>query len=391
MRVMTNYFSVSKQPISSIITIMFIFGVDLRTPLKSKNKIINFRYIYQKFVSVIWIFILAHIITTFVQSDIISDEGAKGIIARKLTDTSAFVVWIILVTRRKILTNTIRQMFYLPNIKFKTRLMSLITIALIYIVPIFGWLCMVVQIKDCTCMRLVKYFSFQTLTVPESHNCLVLHPIFLIYNIIILTLRTAFTALYTLLCCKLKYVICNHTKSVTKILNCKNNRHCLGDIQRSFETYDAAIKTLKSMEKSMSLPIFLVQICDLINLFWGFIMFDPLGQRLNHQEEYNFRTAMVFVILRALVSFLCVSLAASSVNEADKEAKEVHEETLKMVLYGGEIKEDLKNIYAFRVLNRSQPFVLSAGGFFYFTNSFVLSAIGSVLTYSLLLLQINFN
>lgn len=370
---------------------MFIFGVDLRIPLKSKNKKINFRNIYQKFVCVIWIIVLTHIIATFIQIDTVSDEGVWAITARKLTDSSAFAVWIILVTRRKRLTNTLKQIFYFPDLKFKTRLMSLITITLIFIVPIFGWLSMATQFKDRICLRLVKYFSFQTLTVPEGHNCFVLHPIFLIYNIIIFTLRTAFTALYTLLCCKLKYVIRNHTKSVTKRLNCKNNGHCLRDIRRSFETYDAAIKALKSMEESMSLPIFLVQICDLINLFWGFIMFDPLGQRPNLQEEYNLRTAMEFLILRALVSFLCVSLAASSVNEADKAAKEVHEETLKMVLYGGENKEDLKKISVFCVLNRSQPFVLSAGGFFYFTKGLVLSAIGSVLTYSLLLLQINFN
>lgn len=388
-----NHWPDSKQPISSIITILFIFGVDLKQTRRPGSKESKLRCIYQKIMALIWMLSLVHMAVTFVTVDIVLHKVAKSMLARKLSDFNAFALWITLVTRRRMITSTVNDFFLLPTFKFKSVLASLITIVIIFVVPVIGWMSLAVDFTESACMLFMEYILFQTSNVPKGYNCLALQPILLIYNIAIYTLRTAFSGFYVMLCYMLRYVICNYVKSVRKRLSCRKTQFSLRDINQCFKTYDAAITVLKSMEKSMSFPIFLVQISDLISLFWGFILFDPLGQKKDNQGAFeSYQTAMVFVFLRALVSFLCVSLAASSVHEADKAAKEVNEEALKrVILFEGGRKENFEEFTALCILNQNQPITLSAGGFFYFTKGMVLSAVGSVLTYSLLLLQINFN
>ncbi|GIX71347.1 hypothetical protein CEXT_183761 [Caerostris extrusa] len=50
---------------------------------------------------------------------------------------------------------------------------------------------------------------------------------------------------------------------------------------------------------------------------------------------------------------------------------------------------DFKVLFSLFITHQSSPFTLSAWGFFYFTKGLVLSAIGSALTYSLLMIQID--
>ncbi|GIY38332.1 uncharacterized protein CEXT_461671 [Caerostris extrusa] len=94
-----------------------------------------------------------------------------------------------------------------------------------------------------------------------------------------------------------------------------------------------------------------------------------------------------FTSLVSLLSFLCVSLTASSVHEASKECKNVQEIMLKQVLASNR-KEDFKTVTLLLVAHQSPPFILSAWGFFYFSKGLVLAALGSVMTYSLLIIQI---
>ncbi|GIY63071.1 hypothetical protein CDAR_563901 [Caerostris darwini] len=52
-------------------------------------------------------------------------------------------------------------------------------------------------------------------------------------------------------------------------------------------------------------------------------------------------------------------------------------------------KKDFKTVSVLLVAHQSPPFILSAWGFFYFTKGLVLVALGSVMTYSLLIIQIS--
>ncbi|GFU47337.1 uncharacterized protein NPIL_82161 [Nephila pilipes] len=151
--------------------------------------------------------------------------------------------------------------------------------------------------------------------------------------------------------------------------------------------YESVIEVLKHFERILSYPIFLSEVCDLIGLFSGFTWFDKFTHEviLYRQRQHWFE--IYFIPLRALVSFLCVSLAASSVHEAVRKCKDVQEKILKLVL-DSKTMLNSKDIFHLLVAYQSPPFVLSAWGFFYFTKSLILVAFGSIMTYSLLIQQL---
>ncbi|GFY58092.1 hypothetical protein TNIN_368811 [Trichonephila inaurata madagascariensis] len=90
-----------------------------------------------------------------------------------------------------------------------------------------------------------------------------------------------------------------------------------------------------------------------------------------------------------MLSFSCVSLAASSINVADRTAKEAHKEMWKRVSASTR-NEDVNKLVLSVVARHGPPFVLTAWSFYPFTKGLVLAALGSIMTYSLLVLQINF-
>ncbi|GIY63073.1 hypothetical protein CDAR_563911 [Caerostris darwini] len=126
---------------------------------------------------------------------------------------------------------------------------------------------------------------------------------------------------------------------------------------------------------------------DLLGLFFGFIWIDISKSPLNNWLRHYW-LSVYFTSLFSLVSFLCVSLTASSVHEVSKECKNVQEIMLKQLLASNR-KKDFKTVSVLLVALQSPPFILSAWGFFFFTKGLVLVALGSVMTYSLLLIQIS--
>ncbi|GIY05410.1 uncharacterized protein CDAR_462941 [Caerostris darwini] len=153
-------------------------------------------------------------------------------------------------------------------------------------------------------------------------------------------------------------------------------------------TYESTVRILKSVERVMSFPIFLVAITDCTNMFNGFLWLDPFKQIKNISSYNKHSLSTLFMSLRAVASFLCVSLAASGVHEAIKSSQEVQKQILTRLLASG-IERNSKDMLLLFVSSSSSPFCLTGWGFFHFTKGFVLTAIGSILTYSLLILQID--
>ncbi|GIX71349.1 uncharacterized protein CEXT_183771 [Caerostris extrusa] len=115
---------------------------------------------------------------------------------------------------------------------------------------------------------------------------------------------------------------------------------------------------------------------------------DPFQKTKNSYWMKSISLYVGFISMRALVSFVCVTSAASRIHEADRKAKEVQEAMLKNVLSSSE-KNYRKELLLLFVVQNSKPFTLSAWGFFNFNKGVILSTIGSILTYSLLIEQID--
>ncbi|GFY77207.1 hypothetical protein TNIN_68861 [Trichonephila inaurata madagascariensis] len=110
----------------------------------------------------------------------------------------------------------------------------------------------------------------------------------------------------------------------------------------------------------MSLPIFLIVSSDLMGLMYGLNKLDPF----NNAPEEKIRASVymfsiVFASVRGFFSFLCISMAASSIHEASQNAKNIQEDILKRLYVSGE-KKEIEESLLLNTLYHSPPFLLSA-------------------------------
>ncbi|GBL82314.1 hypothetical protein AVEN_174932-1 [Araneus ventricosus] len=247
------------------------------------------------------------------------------------------------------------------------------------------WISISVHPKESNCETVVTYYSFNNSYVPEGYNCAVFCIIILFHQFAAYTLRTSLAVLYVILCCHFSTLLQQLSKQTFKGLDGAG----YSTIKHHLVTHELLMKALKTFERTMSLPIFLIGIGDCIAMFYSFVKLDPFHQSGERWFLEHYTFWLYLATLRAVLSFLCVSLAASRVHEACKNTKDVQEEMIKMVIASDH--KHKKELLLLLVSHNSPPFTLSAWGFFHFDRGMVLSAIGSILTYSLLILQLDTN
>ncbi|GBM87528.1 hypothetical protein AVEN_21984-1 [Araneus ventricosus] len=152
--------------------------------------------------------------------------------------------------------------------------------------------------------------------------------------------------------------------------------------------YEQITAVMKSLEDIMSLPIFIICVADFTGMFYGVVALDPFHRLSARSWMKNASLSALTVSLRCFLSFVCISLSASHVHEASEKHKEIQEVMIKKILSSEQNFEN-KNLLLFFTNYSLKPLRLSAWGFFYFTKGLFLTAIGSILIYSLLILQLN--
>ncbi|GFY58091.1 uncharacterized protein TNIN_368801 [Trichonephila inaurata madagascariensis] len=322
-------------------------------------------------------------------ADIYISKGFAEVMSRKIPDLMSFLIWCSLRARKAEISNLLHDIHYLGNlVNAKLRfLWELLGVAIIITVPLASWLCVTLSMKENMCKHLVLYFSFLIAYVPEGWNCRMWFIITFLHQIAAFALRTAATVLYVIVCCYFRNLLNKYSEKGIKKVTDFNSRLDSNYFRRYLEFYENIMRTTTSFENSMSSTALLITISDCMGMLYGL-------ERIQHFKQMSFSLwlkwysfSIVFFFLRGLFSFLCVSLAASSVHEASKRAKTVQEEMLKKFLISNRKDNNKESFLLFVALNRP-PFVFSAWGFFYFTKSLVFSAFGTVLTYALLITQI---
>ncbi|GIY63067.1 uncharacterized protein CDAR_563881 [Caerostris darwini] len=306
-----------------------------------------------------------------------------------MKEVISFLIWYTLMMRRKELSDLFRNVCRLGD-TFDTHISKMaVTIGevLTLFVLIGGWLAKIVLYEECDCKLLVAYNVLNAFTLPEGYNCKLFYVITLFNNSFLNIMKTFLAVIYTIICHFLRTILKAHSNfGYRKTQKSKATVHYV-TIECHLLRYESILKVLKHFERTLAFPVFLLQIADLVGLFIGFIWIDASKSPLQHWFR-NYWLPVYFNSLVSLVSFLCVSLTASSVHEASKECKNVQEIMLKQVLASNR-KEDFKTLTLLLVAHQSPPFILSAWGFFYFSKGLVLVALGSVMTYSLLIIQIS--
>ncbi|GBN21535.1 hypothetical protein AVEN_124248-1 [Araneus ventricosus] len=368
---------------------MFLFGVDVKIHAKNSGcKPSKWCSAYQRLVTVLWILYFLYTMLSVLIVDIPSATRISEVLPRKLRDVLAFTIWCVLKTRRKKIFYLLRKIGCLSNnLNVKHHPLWLtFTPVIVLGIPLICWPLKTWPFEEHECQMLMPHFSLSFSYVPEGQNCKVLSIISLLRSLATLSLKLAFTILYVLLCCLLRNILMLHSEAGAKRL--ANQSPILDDkyFKRYLTEYDSVIDVLNSFEILMSFPVLCVQIYDFMSIFYGIVNLDPIKELSHNTLLAKYFFAIVYVSSVCLVSFLCVSSSAASVHEASKRAKDVHERMFKQILASeqGIGREQLALLF----VNCSSPaFTLSASGLYYFTKPMILAAVGSILTYSLLVMQ----
>ncbi|GFT21442.1 uncharacterized protein NPIL_426611 [Nephila pilipes] len=257
-------------------------------------------------------------------------------------------------------------------------------------VPFASWITVIIPFQDENVCKLIvkQYTSFGYDYVKTGYNCYVLLIVTFFQKLSVYTLRTVVSVLYVIICCSLRNTLNANTELGAKVVANPNAKVDYAIYKANVQTHECVVSVLKSFEKTMSFPIFLITSSDLMAVMYGVVKLDPLNNLSGYNTRaFKYTSAIIFISLRGILSFLCINLAASDVHEASKNAKDVQKDMLKRILISGE-KSDIQELVPFSVLHNYPPFVLTAWGVFRFTKGLFLSAFGSVLTYSLLIMQI---
>lgn len=147
---------------------------------------------------------------------------------------------------------------------------------------------------------------------------------------------------------------------------------------KKIKIYSLILSSLRELEKTMSFPIFIVFIFHSLAIFswlaWAIL-----------KDIFSYKTAIVAAF--SILIICLISIAAAKVNEADKYAKYTNDQMLQKIQLSNETSElDIK--LRFMDFNNRPPFALSAWGYFYFTRSFFFIALGNLLAYALLIINI---
>ncbi|GIY47702.1 uncharacterized protein CEXT_589011 [Caerostris extrusa] len=222
--------------------------------------------------------------------------------------------------KRKSLSTLLYRVYFLGSSLNKniTPLWINIGATITLAIPILSCLCVNLVFEENYCKLMMNYLGFGILYVPDNYNCIVMTICILVKCSAVYILTTACSVLYIIICCFLRRLLDSYSMEVVKILRRQNIDLKTDVFLKYLATSESTVRILKSLERVMSFPIFLIAITDCANMFNGFLWLDPFKQIENRSSYNKYSLSTLFMSLRAVVSFLCVSLAASGVHESIK-------------------------------------------------------------------------
>ena len=140
----------------------------------------------------------------------------------------------------------------------------------------------------------------------------------------------------------------------------KQNYVAQNNFNMFFSRYETILHLFHSVNSVLSIPIFLLCIFYSTVIFFGITIF----------IQSSFPPILIYFTLTSILTFTAITLAASDVDEADKNAKKLN------IVILCHINPENRNSskVSFDVLSQKYhepPFIISAWEFFYFTKDFI--------------------
>lgn len=364
---------------SPLIKILFLFGIDLKLEQDKKSKFIktNCRIL-------LWHFVHTLLLVSFIYQLCKSDNFYKRFIVRKFVEINVICLWYVIYFKR---ISIIQVMITLTALSKDIgvpppKLLKTTGLALVFIVFLGG--------TTSVCAfenqgRLIAYAEtiFPALYIPSNslHLMAIVIIQILIQYFYIHMFLSLLSLLYCIFCSYLQKILIVYSKKVSSIV-----RHSTSMDDAHFDCilkfYERISYALDLVENSMSLGAFLLQLTHSVGIFYFLIRVGDEGL-----SSYS-SPKIIFSISHTAVSYLGISYFAAGVNKADKEVKDNLSKLFKQLLMNGRTI-DVKKVTSLFLTCSQQPHVLSGWGVIFFSRQFILAGIGNILTYSLLLVQVN--
>ncbi|GFS43688.1 uncharacterized protein NPIL_421891 [Nephila pilipes] len=371
-----------KHPLSVLKNISLVFGVDF--DIKARNTTSRIFRWYQKLLIILWVFFCVHLVVSFYLYDLRYIHKLHTILARKITDMSSFVVWCCLFKRRHRINNSLSKLLHLVS-EMKCFISSAVINIFSFmaiVIPIMGCVAILRDLKDSSCMRFLRYYTINIIPPSENRNCPRLYPVMILYEVLRFEPVTILGVLFFLLCLMSRRLLVQHVALGYKLTIENEVFICKSNIEHYFTRYQYIIDAFFSIDQELSFPVFVLQVNDLAGLFAFLVRF------ASYDPKYvpSYIRAAIFAAVRAILSFFCVCGAAAAVHEADVKSKRHNEELWQRIVATGIKMKTEKSIIL--MVSNDKAFAFTSWGCFRFTKSFILSAVGSILTYSLLITQV---
>lgn len=206
------------------------------------------------------------------------------------------------------------------------------------------------------------------------------------FYIVITFLYTSLTKTFVISVLLLYVVFCKHIqKALLKYVAtneeiCLSAKYCNTTVISRFRCYNSLLRSAKSFQSAMSVPVSIVFSYKVVETFYGLLI---LMKEFHKENPLN----MFVYLVQGFISFSLVSLSAASVNEADAIAKASNDNLVQSAFSISNFHElDLKINFLHE--NNKPAFTLTACGFLEFKKTLFMSAVGCFFTYALLIINL---
>ncbi|KAF8794567.1 hypothetical protein HNY73_002538 [Argiope bruennichi] len=368
-----------EMPLSVLKCVFFVLGLDLSKKAK-KTAIISKLYLI--ILAVLWISYFIHTIITLYCFVSTGNSKLHTFIIQKITDINTLILWFYILKKKDKIRATVDKLFLAVNLSECSKVMLTCICILLGAINIVGWWITVPKYKDEFCSQLLKNYSF--LLSENTDNCKLLHLVIAMF-IVVRTLETVVTILFVILCYMSRKILLMHCSEKPKLMALSKTGFYENKLKQHFIKYWCAMKVLNSVEQEFAFPVFLLQVNDLMGIFTFLIRYGGYDPGFTVSKA----GPAAFTAVRSILSFLVISVAASSVHLADERVKRADEDLWYILLCRGSIMKN--NQMGISVVINKKSFAFSAWGCFRFTKSYILSAVGCLLTYSLLIIQLYYS
>ena len=353
--------------------IFLLYGINLNCFKNSQTRS-GLLWFIRKFIVLFHIYTCAVFAFSLYQTQYqkVEFETFKRLAARNFIFLTAIILWHIINRRGKELCNLFEFM--------KKQKIDFQIANNIYIFSVL-WpiLTLIITFKHSSSS--ISYIRTYFFHFYDSSTC---NCYFLYYVIVFIhaTLNKTFVScvviLYSSTCNHFQKVILKYVESNTQLASFRNNSN--ETVELRFCIYESIIKNIKRFESIMAFPIFVAFMFNVAEAFYGMLV---LLNKSN--DEINWKSCDY--IIRGFISICLIIYAASDVNEEDKKAKVSNNDLLRSAFVVSNL-ENLDTKLNLRHENEKPSLTLTAWGFFEFKRSFVFAAVGCVLTYALLFINL---